>query len=196
MDTLRTFIAIELGPAMLGQLGDLQARMREDVPPGLVRWVRPQGIHLTLKFLGDVPAPQVEAIADALGVACASYAPFTAHVGGLGCFPNPRRPRVIWVGVDEESGALANLQRDVERAMAQLGHPAERRKFSPHLTLGRVKRGSAADVQALGEYVVRASVTVGKLEATAVHLMRSELLPAGAVYSELAVAPLMAEPDR
>jgi len=190
VDTVRTFIAIELTPAILKRIGDLQARLKEDVPHGLVRWTRPGGIHLTLKFLGEVPVTQVDAIAEAMREACTPYASFSFAVGGLGCFPNPRRPRVIWVGVDEASGVLARLQRDVERAIKPLGYPPERRGFSPHLTLGRVKGRDRDALQALGTYVSRAQVRVGEMRATSVSLMRSDLLPGGAVYTELATAPL------
>ena len=192
MDTVRAFIAIELSPAILNALGDLQDRLKQDVPPKLVRWVRPQGIHLTLKFLGDVPGAQIAAIAEALQDACVHHGPFSFSIGGMGCFPNPYRPRVVWVGVDEPSGALARLQRDVERAIGPLGFPPDKRRFSPHLTLGRVKGRDRDAVASLGEYVSRARVRVGEMQAQAVHLMRSELLPGGAVYTELAAAPLSA----
>ena len=109
MDTVRAFIAIELDPAILETLGVLQARVREDVPPRLVRWTRPAGMHLTLKFLGEVPAGQIEAIAEAMRHACAPHAPFSFVLGGMGCFPNVRRPRVVWVGIDEPSGVRPNI---------------------------------------------------------------------------------------
>ena len=190
MDTVRAFIAIELDPAILETLGSLQARVRQDVPPKLVRWTRPAGMHLTLKFLDEVPASQIGAIAEAMQGACAPHAPFSFALGGMGCFPNVRRPRVVWVGIDEPSGALSRLQGDVDRAMRPLGFALEKRRFSPHLTLGRVKGRDRGALEALGEYVSRAKVKVGGMEVTAVHLMRSDLLPGGAVYSELAVAQL------
>jgi 2'-5' RNA ligase len=155
-----------------------------------VRWVRPRGIHLTLKFLGEVPASQIEAIAEAMREACTPYAPFSVSIGGMGCFPNPRRPRVVWVGVDEPSGTLVRLQREVDRALKSLGYPPERRKFSPHLTLGRVRGRDRQALQALGEYVSRAQVAVGEMQVTSLSLMRSDLLPGGAVYTELATAAL------
>jgi 2'-5' RNA ligase len=191
MDTVRTFIAIELPEPILARLEELQARMREDVPPGLLRWVRPAGIHLTLKFLGEVPLTQIEVLSGALQEACAPHGGFAFRIAGLGCFPNPRRPRVVWVGVEEPSGALARLQRDVERALSPLGYPPEGRPYSPHLTLGRVKGHGREALEALGAYVSRSAVTVGQVQASAVHLMRSDLRPSGAVYTELAVAPLM-----
>lgn len=197
METVRAFIAIELDPDVLAQVTKLQSRLQDDVPPGFVRWVRPEGIHLTLKFLGDVPLDALEDIAQALRTARAGCAPFALHIAGMGCFPNPRRPRVIWIGVDESSGTLERLAHNVERELGSLGYPPENRRFSPHLTLGRVKRGhSATDLEALGDYVTRAKVSVGQMEVTAIHLMRSDLRPSGAVYTALATAPLEAQgPD-
>jgi 2'-5' RNA ligase len=191
MDEIRAFIAIELSTDILRQLENLQARMKQNVPSGLVRWTRPEGIHLTLKFLGEVPADQTEAIADAMRRACAPYTPFSLSVAGVGCFPNPQRPRVVWVGIDEPTGALAGLQRDIERAMKPLGFAPENRAFTPHLTLGRVKGGRRDELEALGTYACSCVVQATAQEVTAVSLMRSDLRPSGAVYTELASAPLV-----
>jgi 2'-5' RNA ligase len=201
MPLVRAFIAIELPPDVLAQIGRLQDRVRQDVPPGLVRWVRPAGIHLTLKFLGDVDQGQLPEIGRALCEACARHAPLELQIGELGCFPNARRPRVLWVGVQDEGAALRDLQRDVERAISPLGFPPDRRGFHPHLTLGRVKasrpsRRKQAEWEALGAYAARARARVGQLSVEAVHLMRSELLPSGAVYSSLATCPLAAQGPR
>jgi 2'-5' RNA ligase len=175
-----------------------------------VRWVRPEGIHLTLKFLGDVDREQLPEIERALCSACAPHAPLELRVGALGCFPNARRPRVLWVGVQAPGERLVHLQRDVERAIIPLGYPADRRGFHPHLTLGRVKaprsaasrpnRKQAAGLDALGDSLERAArqgasvrgapVQGDTYRVDAVHLMRSELLPGGAVYRELAACPL------
>jgi len=191
METVRTFIAIELNSAVLAQVSKLQSRLKDEVLPGFVRWVRPEGIHLTLKFLGDVQEDKLDDIAQALRAASAAHTPFSLHIAGMGCFPNPRRPRVIWLGVREPGGTLERLQQDVERAISPLGYPPERRSFSPHLTLGRVKDGhSAADLAALGEYVTRAKVSIGQMEVTSIYLMRSDLRPSGAIYTALAAAAL------
>jgi 2'-5' RNA ligase len=196
MDSIRSFIAIELSPDILRRVSRLQERIKADMPPGLLRWTRPEGIHLTLKFLGDVQADRLEAIAEALRAACLPHAPFSLSIGGMGVFPNPRRPRVLWIGVDEPAGVLIRLQRDVEQTVAPLGFPTERRRFSPHLTLGRVKRGRRpAELEALGQYAERASVRVGEMEVHAVHLMRSDLRPSGAVYTALAEVALCDEPS-
>jgi 2'-5' RNA ligase len=190
MPTIRTFVAIELAPAILERLGDLQSRMQQDLPPKLLRWVRPEGIHLTLVFLGEIQVEQADRVAEALRQACAGHGPFSVSIAGMGCFPNTRRPRVVWVGVDEPSGALARLQRDIEGALEPLGFPPEGRRFSPHLTLGRVKGGGRQALEALGTYVEQAKVRVGEMRVEAVHLMRSDLQPGGAVYTELAVVAL------
>jgi 2'-5' RNA ligase len=190
MPTIRTFVAIELAPAILERLGDLQSRMQQDLPPKLLRWVRPEGIHLTLVFLGEIQVEQADRVAEALRQACAGHRPFSVSIAGMGCFPNTRRPRVVWVGVDEPSGALARLQRDIEGALEPLGFPPEGRRFSPHLTLGRVKGGGRQALEALGTYMEQAKVRVGEMRVEAVHLMRSDLQPGGAVYTELAVVAL------
>lgn len=190
MPAIRTFIAIELSATILDRLGDLQSRMQRDLPPKLLRWVRPEGIHLTLAFLGDIPVEQVDPIAAALAEACAGHAPLTVSIAGMGCFPNVRRPRVVWVGVEEPSGELAHLQHDIEQALVPLGFRPEARAFHPHLTLGRVKGGGGQALAALGAYVERANVRIGEMKVQAVHLMRSDLRPSGAVYTELAVVPL------
>jgi 2'-5' RNA ligase len=190
MPTIRTFIAIELTAPILERLYDLQSRMQEDLPPKLLRWVRPEGIHLTLVFLGDIPVEQVEPVAEALREACAEHSPFTVSFTGMGCFPSLRRPRVVWVGVEEPSGALTRLQRDIEQALVPLGFKPERRAFTPHLTLGRVKGGGRQACEALGAYVERANVRMGEMKVEAVRLVRSDLQPGGAVYTDLAVVPL------
>ena len=162
------------------------------MPPRSVRWVRGEGIHLTLKFLGDTPTEKLPDIKQALA-AVARHAPAcTFTVGELGCFPNTRRPRVVWVGVQEPTGRLAVLQDAIEEVMAPLGYPPEGRGFKPHLTLGRLqRRASRSDVTRVGEVV--ASTTVDLLaELTADHfaLIRSVLKPTGAEYTTLEEFPI------
>jgi len=192
MKQVRTFIAIELDETINAALTDLQEQLKAKVPRGSVRWVRPQGIHLTLKFLGDVPANRIEEIERALTQACAGFPAFSFSVGELGCFPNPRRPRVVWVGVQEESGTLKRLQKAVEDGMEKLGFAPEGRRFHAHLTLGRTqRRASSSDVRRLGQLVSEANIgELGQMEARAVSLIKSDLKPTGAVYTQLAAARL------
>jgi 2'-5' RNA ligase len=192
MDKIRTFIAIELDESIKDGLTRLQEGLKGEVPQGSVRWVRPASIHLTLKFLGDVPADQTREITRALERSCQGFAPFSLACGGLGCFPNLKRPRVVWVGVHEETGTLAQLQKAIEANVAPLGYPTEKRKFSPHLTLGRVQRRvSSSDLHRLGEQVGSSEIgTLGQMEVRSVNLMRSDLRPSGAVYTRLAEVKL------
>lgn len=192
MSTVRTFIAIELDEELRTNLGRLQASLRQQISPRSVRWVRPEGIHLTLKFLGDTPQEKVPAIQDALAEATAAVEPFRFSVGGLGCFPNPRRPRVVWVGLQEVTGRLVRLRDAVEAHVAPLGFPTERRSFSPHLTLGRVQRhASKSEVREIGELVATSAIgTIDEMAVTAVSFIKSDLRPSGAVYTTLFAAEL------
>ncbi len=192
MSTVRTFIAIELDEELRTNLGRLQASLRQQISPRSVRWVRPEGIHLTLKFLGDTPQEKVPAIQDALAEATAAVEPFRFSVGGLGCFPNPRRPRVVWVGLQEVTGRLVRLRDAVEAHVAPLGSPTERRSFSPHLTLGRVQRhASKSEVREIGELVATSAIgTIDEMAVTAVSFIKSDLRPSGAVYTTLFAAEL------
>ena len=192
MEKIRTFIAIELSESIKDDLTKLQERFKGEAPRGSVRWVRSEGIHLTLKFLGDVPADQIGEISRALQRSCQGFAPFSLLCGGLGCFPNLKRPRVVWVGIQEETGTLAQLQKAIEENVASLGYPTEKRKFSPHLTLGRVQRRvSSGDQRRLGELVGASEIGIlGRMEVQSVNLMRSDLRPSGAVYTRLAEVEL------
>ncbi|MGE5602041.1 MAG: RNA 2',3'-cyclic phosphodiesterase, partial [Nitrososphaerales archaeon] len=131
--TLRTFIAIELDETARDGLARVQAKFKKQAPDGSVKWVNPEAIHLTLKFLGDTPVSKISKVADALAAACQGIAPFDVSFEGRGCFPNVRRPRVIWVAVRDLSGLnLVRLQAAVEQKVSPLGFPTEERGFSPH----------------------------------------------------------------
>lgn len=192
MTTWRTFIAVELDEELRRGLQGLQDRLREQIAPRSVRWVRPEGIHLTLKFLGDTPVGRIEEVQSALALAAVEARPFTFTVGGLGCFPNTRRPRVVWVALQEVTGTLARLRDSVEAHVTRLGFPTERRPFSPHLTLGRVQRhASKSEVREIGEVVAASAIgTVGQMAVAAVSYIKSDLRPTGAVYTTLFEAKL------
>jgi len=187
MREIRTFIAIELPRPIKAGLTELQDRLRAQAPPRAVRWVRPEGIHLTLKFLGRTPEGQIEDIVRALSSACAPFPPFACTVEGLGCFPNLHRPRVIWVGVQEPTGALSGLQRAIEEACAGLGFRRERRPFHPHLTLGRLQDRVSREERAVVSELIRRTeaASLGTMIARGVSLIRSDLRPGGAVYTTL-----------
>jgi 2'-5' RNA ligase len=192
METIRAFIAVPLPNPLLDRLSALQRQLESQIPSRSVRWVRAEGIHLTLKFLGDTPTEKLPDIKRALA-AVARHAPVcTFTVGELGCFPNPHRPRVVWVGVQEPAGRLAALQDAIEEVMAPLGYPPEGRGFTPHLTLGRVRPGARRnDVARVGE-VVTGTTGEPLAEVSADHfaLIRSVLKPTGAEYATLEEFPL------
>jgi 2'-5' RNA ligase len=192
MDAIRAFIAIELPEPILAELGKLEARLKPQLPREPIRWVKADSIHLTLKFLGQVPSDQLEMISLSLRVAVTAHAPFTLEVKGAGCFPDIHRPRVVWVGVQENDHRLHALQRAVENAIEPLGYPTEIRDFTPHLTLGRVARDvRQADQKKIGDVVQAAGVgTLGRWEVRQLALIKSDLKPSGAEYTILAYAPL------
>lgn len=192
MDAIRAFIAIELPAAILDELEKVEARLKPQVSTDTIRWVKADSIHLTLKFLGQVPSDQLGLITSALRTAVAAHAPFTLEVSEAGCFPNAHRPRVVWVGVQDGGHHLHALQRAVENAIAPLGYPAEVRDFTPHLTLGRLARDVRQnDQKKIGDAVQAASVgSLGQWEVKHVALIRSDLKPNGAEYTILVRAPL------
>ncbi len=183
----RLFVALELPSDVLHALEKLQADLRRHIPGRAVRWVRPEGIHLTLKFLGDVPCDQVGELQTALDQAVAGRHRFSLNVEGLSCFPNMNRPRVLWVGVTGALKPLLALQQGVEEHIAPLGFSTEERSFSPHLTLARTgQRASRDEMAALGEAVQK--YTIGQIaswEVQTVSLMRSYLKPDGATYTQV-----------
>lgn len=189
---IRSFVAIDLPDSTKDVLEGISQRLRRRVPRDSVRWSRVAGIHLTLQFLGNVPESDLPQIKDVLAQVGQRHAPFSFSVGGVGCFPNVRKPRVVWVGVQEESGAMAALQRDVVKSLAPLGFEPEKRAFRPHLTLGRVKRGvRSADLRHLGEVIASAGIgELDHIQVASFRLMRSDLRPSGAVYTPLAVLEL------
>ncbi len=187
MEIIRAFIAVPLPRSLLDQLTALQQQLADQVPARSVRWVRVESVHLTLKFLGDTLTEKLPGIEQALA-AMARHAPTaTFTVEGVGCFPNPRRPRVVWVGVKDPSGWLEVLQDAVEEAMTHFGYEREKRSFKPHLTIGRVnRRTSRTDAAQVGEAVVNTPVgLLGEIPVDSFDLIRSVLKPTGAEYTTL-----------
>lgn len=191
MQGLRLFAAITLGPDLKSDLGalerNLQAAFRERHVSKAVRWVGPENIHLTLKFLGQVDEERVPGLISALQESSTQIAPFNMTVGGLGCFPNARRPNVIWAGLAGDVSSAIELARRLEESFNRLGFPRETRPLSPHLTLGRVRREAGlADRTAVGAIVEALPAQVyGTIAANALHLIKSDLRPGGPVYTGL-----------
>lgn len=185
MPGIRCFIAIELSEEIRRELGRFQNALRSRVRLP-VAWVDPRAIHLTLKFLGDTPTESIEAVQQGLVRATTGVEPLQIALGRFGAFPNLMRPRVLWVDVDGDTAGLSDLQQRVERHVAPLGFPTERRAFQPHLTLGRVRLDRSAGALNGGPIHVDGGVTRTQQNIDSLSLMKSQLTPRGAVYTQLA----------
>lgn len=197
-EQIRTFIAIELDEAQCRALGDVQARLKQERAAHCVRWVAPENIHLTLKFLGAVAVEKISSVQQAVADACADIPPFTLSLGGVGAFPNTRRPNVIWVGIGGQVETAARLAQKIDDACAALGFTREERAFAPHLTLGRIKRDTPSSGQRLiGEMVDNAKVAeLGEFRVDHIGVMKSELGPGGSVYTRLYDVRLVTKDER
>jgi 2'-5' RNA ligase len=186
MGKIRSFIAIELPEEVKAGLSSAVDSLRPARHP-YVKWVQVDGIHLTLVFLGNIDREQVSPITDAMAVAAKGLTPFRLELGGLGAFPNLRRPQVIWVAVGGEVEKVASLKRGIDSALLPLGFTPESRSFKPHLTVGRLReRASAEERRHLGELVMGTGFQGGfPFEVGEVSLMRSRLTPSGAIYSRI-----------
>lgn len=179
---IRSFVALELTDEVREQLAVLLQRLQRT--SAAVKWVEPENLHLTLKFLGEVPEEQIELVGKTLKAVAQATEPFSFTVKGVGGFPDLRRPRVLWVGV-EALQALIKLQQLVEKAMEQLGFPPEYRVYHPHITIGRVKTVTGIEKvrEILREY---ADVKFGEVLASHLTLFRSDLSREGPTYTPLA----------
>ena len=184
---MRLFIAIELPDEIKQGIARIQEQLRK--AGASAGWTRPEGIHLTLKFLGEVPEAKAQQIVQALDAAAKGIGKLSLTVEGTGTFPNAKNPRVLWIGVAGDIEKLTALQAAVEDAMERLGFEREARKFSPHLTLARIKFPKPRDNwQQVIEGIK--DVKLGGFEAGQVSLMKSELKREGAVYTEVGRAEL------
>jgi len=191
MEQIRAFIAIELSEELKASL----ARLQELIKLGsesYVKWVDPQGMHLTLKFLGNISVDKVSAISEAIAEVARSAAPFRLEFTEFGAFPNTKAPRVAWVGLGGDLESLLRLQRGIDQALIPLGFLPEARAFSPHLTLGRVRdQATPQERRRLGERMASLEVQgQPSLYVDRVSLMRSQLTSKGAIYSRLSAAEL------
>jgi len=190
-ERIRSFVAIDVAPPVLKALQELRAELAGHKAD--VRWVRPEGLHATLKFLGYVDAPRLEKVHAALEAAVHTHAALRVRVQGLGVFPTLRRPRVLWVGL--EGDGLAELAASVDAALAPLGFERERRGFTPHITLGRVNslRGWPRIEE---DFKAHLADDFGDSDVSAVTIYQSTLGRDGAVYSPLWTIPLGRHKER
>ncbi len=187
---LRLFVAVDLPGQVREALARLQGGLRSHDLSDL-RWVRPQGIHLTLKFLGETPAGRVAAITKALAGAIRGRRRSRLALGALGTFGGRRRPRVLWLDITGDIEHVQELQAAVEEALVEVGFPPEERDFSPHLTLARVPQpGRPGTAERIAQALESVVPPRSEFDVREVVLMRSTLQPGGAVYERLAAFPL------
>ncbi|HEY61874.1 MAG TPA: RNA 2',3'-cyclic phosphodiesterase [Anaerolineae bacterium] len=189
MSVIRAFVAIDLPNDVRHCLDKISSDLQSNMLGIPIRWVPVNNIHLTLKFLGDVSINNIDVLKQILDSEVKSLIPFEISIGGIGAFPNLKRPRVIWISVEAPS-ELLSLQRGIEAQTTRLGYRPDKRPFSAHLTLGRVSRNAnPRDVRQAGEVLNHKKVGfIGVARIASVHLYRSDLKPKGAVYSCLHTA--------
>ena len=192
MEQIRSFIAIELPDEVKLEIANLQAQLKSGLSFGF-KWVDPNSIHLTLKFLGNVAQDKIEEVTEALKAAAEGITPFRLKIKDLGVFPNPRRIQVVWVGMSGEIDKLVKLQKQVDLNLTSLGFTPESRPFVPHLTLARVRAQlMPAEGQKFNELLLGTRFEAsGEIAVDAISLMRSQLTPQGAIYTRISSVPLL-----
>ncbi|MFY9813613.1 MAG: RNA 2',3'-cyclic phosphodiesterase [Dehalococcoidales bacterium] len=191
MSLIRAFIAVELPGELKQELAALETQLKKNSPP-VVKWVDPESIHITLKFLGETSDAVIDELLLAMEESVAGVSPFKLEVGKLGAFPAVDRPQVIWVGVSGDMEKLAQLQKNLEQNTEQLRFKRESRPFSPHLTLGRVREGARVkEIQRIGKLLNETPFTAKhNIEAHEINLLKSQLTQAGAIHTIIGMVKL------
>lgn len=185
---IRTFVAVLLDEEIRRRISEVQERARQ-LAPGL-KWVSPENFHATLKFLGNVRSDKLRAVQSAMDEVAASLPAFDISIRAMGVFPTPRRPRVVWVGVEEGAEQLIALAKAVEDRLVKAGFEREDKPFRSHITIGRVRENKPVPGLTEGLEEIDAS-DLGTQRVAHVHVMESVLRPGGPSYSPLSVHKLV-----
>ena len=184
---LRLFVAISIPQPVRDEIIRVQQELQPLVSRDVARWARSDQFHLTLRFLGDVPADGVEDLKKSAGAVCRNARPLSLRAEGVGFFPNSRSPRVIWVGINDREGRLVSLQQQIETAVGQFSPEPGEKNFTGHVTLGRLKNPRPADTRDLAARAQSLEKRLfGEWTADEIEIIRSELFPVGARYTSLA----------
>lgn len=188
-EQVRSFIAVELPRNVKKGLEQIEFRLKQGGYAG-IKWVNSEGIHITLKFLGDISSEQIIEISKVLAETSQEMSPFHLEIAGLGAFPNLEQPRVLWVAINGEIAELSRLQQKIDFLLASCGFSKESRPFVPHLTLARLKDSILPEEKRkIGMFIKSLKLEAGfPFDAETVSLMRSQLTPTGAIYSCLFTA--------
>jgi 2'-5' RNA ligase len=179
----RTFCAIELPANVRAQLADHAKQLRAVVPEASASWSKPENVHLTLKFFGNVATRNIPTISVAASRVVKEFSPFQIKIGGTGVFPKATRPQVLWIGVEDSSGRLSELQRRLEEEFATAGFDKEDRAYKPHLTIARIRRPDGA--RRLAESHLQTKFALLNIRVNEFVVFRSQLSPKGSIYTAI-----------
>ena len=185
---IRSFLAFELPTEIKEVLNRVYVEMSRS--PLDVRWVRTEGIHLTVVFMGDIPESNISPMGGQIGGVCAGYGPFTISLKNMGCFPNSRNPRVLWIGVEGDLERMSRFRDEIQRKLVPFGIQEEKRDFRPHLTLGRFKKPGKKVAETEKLLLNYKGLTSPACSLKELIFFKSDLRPGGAVYTKMRSFPL------
>jgi len=191
MSSLRVFIAIELSSHVSDAIQKETARLRQTLGNEVIRWVPTQNMHLTLKFIGETSTSHLDFLKQLIAREANAHQQFNLQLGGLGSFPNSRKPHLLWIGIHAPAD-LSALQKNIEAGTTRLGYEQEERAFSPHLSIGRVRQNiSQSELQKIRTTLDTIQLgNIGIARVDSIHLFKSDLQPSGSIYTKLFSAPL------
>jgi len=188
MQSKRIFIAIDISDSARAVCAAHVDRLRQNFPQVRVGWERPEKLHLTLKFLGNINADILDGLRTSMSEIASRHHRFKLQLSGSGVFPSKSRPRILWIGVDDRSGAVAPVHSEIEDVCHRLGFEREKRTFRPHLTIARIKEPHAS--AALADRHLKTKIEPVEFEVAEVVIYESKLQPSGSVYSSVSTAKL------
>jgi RNA 2',3'-cyclic 3'-phosphodiesterase len=188
MSRTRTFVAVSISPDVINRIKEIVLELSRGVEG--VKWVAPENLHFTLKFLGDVEDSDLHDVCSAVAEATTGLAPFEVLLAGAGAFPSPSRPRTVWIGAGQGEEEFVGLYEAVDRALRKVGFRSETRKFTPHVTVGRIRKGNPTLSQLTEHLKSHAATELGTVPVDEVLVFSSELRPGGPEYHVLGRAPL------
>jgi 2'-5' RNA ligase len=188
---LRSFIAVDFPSEIIQKIEEIIKFFKTQTPEKALKWVSTNNLHLTLKFLGEIPEGRLDQIKTILSESLINRSTFTIGIKGLGMYPNKRNPRVIWLGITNED-SLIDLHKSLDQALQTADIEPEKRKYSPHLTIARVRRGTNQDtIKNIGDTLSQFKVdSLGNIPVEEIILYQSELTPKGPIYTPLMSKPL------
>ena len=183
---MRTFIAVDFPPDMLARINEITTFLKKETASNALKWVETNNLHLTIKFIGEISVSKVEQVKQTLTKSLEDQFAFDIEIGGLGMYPNKNNPRVIWLGVNNGE-PLIQIANNLDQALSDLDIKPERRSFSPHLTIARVRRNTdKSSAITIGKTLSQFKVeTLGAITIDQVNLYHSKLTPSGPIYTIL-----------